>query len=72
MKTELDAFYTHSEKNDRKYQVSDAFRSAKARLEQQRITAVCVNAISQRDLKEKITLREINLLADQMVKDSYR
>lgn len=71
--TELDAFYTHSEKHDLKYMVADALRSAKSRLQARGIKQVCTNAISGRDLKEKITLREVNILADELYKDTaYR
>lgn len=71
--TELDAFYTHSEKTDPKYMVADALRSAKSRLQDRGIKQVCTNAISGRDLKEKITLREVNILADEMYRDTaYR
>lgn len=71
--TELDAFYTLSEKTDLKYTVGKALASAKSRLVAKGIREVCTNAISGRDLKEKITLREVNILADEMYRDTaYR
>lgn len=64
----LENFYTYSEKNDRKYTIYQAWQSARSRLSDR--YQLCVNAISGRANGEKITLQELNQLADQMVSDS--
>ncbi len=69
----IDAFYTLSEKTDRKYTVGFALASAKRQLTARKFRGqVCMNAIAERALGEKITLRESNELADRLVHDSLR
>lgn len=67
-----DAVYTHSEKTDRKYTVGFAVSSAERRLRQNRRFrgGICMNAVGRRDLKERITLQEVNKIAEQIVGDS--
>lgn len=64
----IDAFYTPSEKTVRKYTVYQAVQSATARLNGR--YPLCVNAVSKMQNSDKITLKELNDLADQMVDDS--
>lgn len=68
-----DAVYTHSERTDRKYTIGFAVGSAERRLRQNRRFRgqMCTNAISGRDLKEKITLRDVNEIAERIVTDSF-
>jgi hypothetical protein len=69
----IDAFYTLSEKTDSKYTVGFALASAKRQLSARKFRgAVCVNAIAGRALSEKITLREVNEIAERLVYDSLR
>lgn len=65
----MKSIYTRSEREDRKYHVGDALASAKRVLKGQ--VPTCTNAISGRDLKEKITLEELNKIADEIVNDSF-
>lgn len=67
-----DAIYTHSEKNDPKYTVGFAVASAERRLRQKKFRGgICMNAVQRHSLKDKITLREVNKIASQIVEDSY-
>lgn len=61
--------FTKSESTEAKYTVGKAVECAKYRLAQ-RSTPMCMNAVGNRDLKEKITLKEVNRIADQIVRDS--
>lgn len=63
----LDNFYTPSEKTVAKYTVYQAVQSAAARL---RGKPVCTDALKGRPNSDKITLQQLNDLADQMVSDS--
>lgn len=59
--------YTNRERTERNYTVGNALASVKRRLKG---APVCTNAISGRDLKEPITLEQLNELADEMYHDS--
>lgn len=65
----IDAFYTHSEKTVKKYTIYQAVQSAVARLGD-RFKGVCTNAVHGRADSEKITLKELNDIADQIVRDT--
>ena len=62
--------YTRSERTDKKYTIGQALESAKRRLNRIGIARYCVNAIQGRDAGEKITLEELNTLADSIYDDS--
>ena len=59
--------FTLSERTDKKYTVGQAVASAKRRLKGR---SYCMNAISGRDLSEKITLEELNRISDAIVDDT--
>lgn len=59
--------YTESEKQ-KKYTVQDAINAAKVRLGGQ---PICVNALSGKPADMKISLQELNNLADAMCADTY-
>lgn len=69
MRDPLENFYTPSEKTDRKYTIYQAVQSARARLGS-RFPSVCTNAIAGRADSERITLQELNQIADQIVLDT--
>lgn len=70
MRNELDNFYTFSEKTVKKYTVYQALQSAISRLKGR--TSVNTTSIKERQYSEKITLKELNEIADQIVWDSKR
>jgi hypothetical protein len=59
--------YTRSEQTVKKYTVRDAVKAAEVRLKG---VPLCVNALKRRSYDDKITLAELNDLADQMVDES--
>lgn len=59
--------YTFSERTVKKYTVEQAVESAKRRLKS---NSICINSIASRDYKEKITLQELNEIAEQIVMDT--
>lgn len=61
------SIYTLSERTVKKYTIGQAVDSAKRRLGTSRI---CVNAVRARDYKEKITLQELNEIAEEIVQDT--
>lgn len=70
--------YTRSEREDKNYTVAQAVSSARQRMSlearQRRSKAprgICVNALRGRPYSEKITLKELNQLAQALVDDSY-
>lgn len=60
--------YTKSERTVKKYTVGDAVESAKRALKGE---SMCMNAVGNRELSEKITLEELNNIKEQIVSDSY-
>ena len=64
--------FTHSERTVPKYTVYQALESARRRLEQKRRGAVALNvtAVQGRPDAEKITLMELNRLAEAVYQDS--
>ena len=68
----IDAFYTWSEKNVKKYTVYQAVQSAERSLATNRRFrgGICMNAVSGREMSEKITLRELNRIQEQIRWDS--
>ncbi len=62
--------YTESETKVAKYTVADAVTAAKTILAQRNIRVYCSNAISGRELREKITLLELNELSQSIVDDT--
>lgn len=64
------SIYTRSERTDRKYIVGQAVASAERRLRKAGIKGTCMNAVSKRSLSEKITLEELNRIADKIYDDS--
>lgn len=68
----IDAFYTHSEKTDRKYSIYQAIQSAERSLAANRRFKGSTNlaAVGGRQLNEKITLRELNEIQEQIRWDS--
>lgn len=71
-KTEELQMFTHSERTVPKYTVYQALESARRRLEQKRRGAVALNvtAVKGRADAEKITLLELNRLAEDVYQDS--
>ena len=65
----MNSIYTRSERTDRKYTVGKAVASAQARLGKG--VPMCMNAIGCRSLSDKITLEEVNRIADEIVGDSH-
>lgn len=59
--------YTELDKTQKKYTVEDAVKAATTRLGNK---GVCMNAVCKRSLTDKITLVELNDLADLIVSDS--
>lgn len=59
--------YTRSERTVRKYTVGQALASAERVLRKKGIKGTCVNALKQRELTDKIALKEI---ADAIIWDS--
>lgn len=67
----IDAFYTHSEKNDRKYPLGKAVSLAEANLRARGHTAgICTDAMRGRSQAELVTLKEVNDVAEQIYWDS--
>lgn len=68
----IDAFYTHSEKTDKKYSIYQAIQSAERSLATNRRFKGTTNlaAVNGRELNEKITLRELNDIQEQIRRDS--
>lgn len=68
----IDAFYTYSEKNDKKYSIYQAIQSAERSLATNRRFKGNINldAVRGRQLNEKITLRELNEIQEQIRRDS--
>lgn len=64
--------YTYSERNVKKYTVAQACTSAKYRLEKSNIFKMSTDSIRNRSGSEKITLEELNKIADKIVADSWR
>lgn len=71
-KTEELQMFTHSERTVPKYTVYQALESARRRLEQKCRGAVSLNvtAVQGRPDAEKITLMELNRLAEDVYQDS--
>lgn len=65
----IDDFYTYSEKTVKKYTVYQAIQSARRTLGE-RFKTFCSNAVTGREESEKITLKELNEIADQIVRDT--
>lgn len=63
------SIYTKSERTERKYTVHQAVMSVKRRLKDKSI-GICVNALRHRSDDEKITLEELNRLADAIYQDT--
>lgn len=59
--------YTFSERTVKKYSVGGAVESAKRRLNG---LPICTDAIRSRTLSDRITLQELNEIADAIVEDS--
>ena len=59
--------YTKSEMTVKKYTVGQAVESAKRRLKG---AQMCVNALRGWELSDKITLEQLNTIADQLISDS--
>lgn len=68
----IDSIYTQSEKTDKKYTVGFALASAKRRLAANRRWKgqVCTNGLRRRALTDKITLKEVNEIAEEIYSDS--
>lgn len=60
--------YTKAERTVKKYTVGEAVESAKRALKG---IPMCMNAVGDRDLKEKITLEELNNIRQSIIDDSY-
>lgn len=67
MNDPLENFYTHNEKTVKKYSIYRAIQSARKRLNG---IPVCTDVVAGRADSDKITLMELNQLADQMVSDT--
>lgn len=67
-----DSIYTRSERTVQKYTVYQAIESARRRLAEKKWFKgkVCTNAVSGRANSEKITLEELNEIADEIVNDT--
>lgn len=65
----MNSIYTKSERTDRKYTIGKAVAVARARLGKG--VPMCINALEHRPLDYKITLEEVNRIADQIVDDSH-
>lgn len=63
----MDSIYTRRERTERDWSVGQALAKAQAVC---RTKEICVNAISGRALDEKITLEQLNDLADQLIDDT--
>ena len=63
-----DDVYTFSERTNRKYTVYQAVQSAERLLKGK--VPMCTNAISGRQYSDKITLKELNEIADRLHTDS--
>lgn len=72
MSHNIDAFYTWSEKNVKKYTVYQALQSAERRLAANKRFRgnTCVNAISGLQYSDKITLKRLNEIQAQIYQDS--
>ena len=64
----MNSIYTRSERTVPKYTVGKAVSLARARLGEG--VPMCMNAINRRPLSDKITLEEVNRIADEIVGDS--
>lgn len=62
------SIFTKSERTERKYTIGKAVASARARLGKG--VPMCINALEHRPLDYKITLEELNRIADRLVDDS--
>lgn len=62
------SIFTKSERTERKYTIGKAVASAQARLGKG--VPMCINALEHRPLDYKITLEELNRIADRLVDDS--
>lgn len=60
--------FTERERTERKYTIQDAVNAARARLDG---IPMCVDTIKGLDLTKKITLVELNEIADSLVLDSH-
>lgn len=60
--------YTKAERTVKKYTVGEAVESAKRALKG---ISMCMNAVGNRDLKEKITLEELNNIRQSIIDDSH-
>lgn len=66
-----DSIYTHRERTVANHSVGEAFESAKRRLKEKNFFGpYCCDAINGMTLDQKITLKELNELAEQIVDDS--
>ena len=64
------SIYTKSERTVKKYTVGEAYESAKRALAQKGYKQVCTNAISKREMAEKITLEELNIIREAIICDT--
>ena len=60
--------YTNSEKTEKNYTIGQAVVAARIRCGEK---TICVNAVCGRNDNEKITLAELNRIADEIVDDTY-
>ena len=63
----MNSIYTKSERTVKKYTVGEAVESAKRALKG---APMCVNAIHNKELSEKITLEELNIIRQRLIDDS--
>lgn len=63
--------YTHKERTQKDYTVEHAITSAKRRLRSKGIMGVCLDPIRSRNREDKITLEELNIIADKIVEETY-
>lgn len=64
----MNSIYTKSERTDRKYTIGKAVAVAQSRLGKN--VPMCLDALEHRPLDYKITLEEVNRIADRIVSDS--
>jgi len=66
-----DSIYTHRERTVANHTIGEALESAKRRLIEKDFGGYfCVDSISNRSLHDKITLEELNNIAERIVEDS--
>lgn len=62
--------FTLAEKTRKNHTVADAVKAAECILAAKRIRQMNTTSIAKRSLDERITLAEVNLIADELVSDT--